>query len=100
MTQQTTITPIDRDSAALARINDIMSQAGQAANQQSARVAFADHTASKADNTIRRKRAHLALFEEYLQLASVPATGLYDSPHTWRSITWGNDPWWSSSGTL
>jgi integrase len=73
----------------IARLNDIMQQAGQAANEQASRVAFADHTARKADNTIRRKIADLALFETFLQSAGVPAVGLYDHPQAWRGITWG-----------
>jgi hypothetical protein len=43
-------------------MNDIMQQAGQAANEAGAHHAFADHTARKATNTIRRKIADLALF--------------------------------------
>lgn len=66
-----------------------MQQAGQAANEQASRVAFDDPTARKADNTIRRKRAGLELFEKFLQSAGVPAVGLYDNPHAWRGITWG-----------
>jgi integrase len=88
MKTQTAITT-QQDPEALARLNDIMIQAGQAANQAGARVAFADHTARKADNTIRRKRADLALFEAFLQSAGVPAIGLYDNPQAWRGITWG-----------
>ena len=45
MNKQTAITTTGPH--AIARMNDIMSQAGQAANGQAARVAFADHTASK-----------------------------------------------------
>jgi integrase len=78
-----------QDPQALAVMNDIMTQAGQAANAAGARYAFADHTARKADNTIRRKIADLALFETFLQSAGVPATGLYDNPQAWRGITWG-----------
>ena len=78
-----------QDPQALARLNDVMTQAGQAANEAAARAAFQDHTARKADNTLRRKRADLALFEEYLQSAGVPAMGLYDNPAAWRGITWG-----------
>jgi integrase len=77
------------DPAAIAQLNDIMHQAGQAANEAGARVAFADHTARKSDNTIRRKIADLALFETFLQSAGVPAVGLYDHPEAWRGITWG-----------
>jgi type VI protein secretion system component VasF len=60
-----------QDPRALARLNDVMTQAGQAANDAAARVAFDDHTARKAENTIRRKRADLALFEAFLQSAGV-----------------------------
>lgn len=83
------ILPTIQDPQAIARMNDIMQQAGQAANETPARHAFADHTARKADNTIRRKIADLALFEMFLQSAGVPAIGLYDNPHAWRGITWG-----------
>jgi integrase len=43
----------------------------------------------KADNTIRRKMADLALFETFLRSAGVPASGLYDNPQAWRGVTWG-----------
>ena len=60
-----------QDLGQLARMDDIMQQAGQAANEAGARHAFEDHTARKADNTIRRKIADLALFEKFLQSAGV-----------------------------
>lgn len=77
------------DPQALARLNDVMRTAGQAANKQAARVAFADHEARKADNTIRSKQADVALFETFLQSAGVPAVGLYDNPQAWHGVTWG-----------
>src|SRR5688572_8279572 len=83
------ITKINSDPAKLAQMNDIMTQAGQAANEQASRVAFGDHTSRKADNTIRRKRADLALFETFLQSVKVPARGLYDHPEAWRGVVWG-----------
>jgi hypothetical protein len=67
-----------------ARLNDIMRQAGEAA----ACGTFADHTPRKANNTIRRKIADLALFGTFLQSAGVPASGLYDNPQAWRGVTW------------
>ena len=73
----------------IAVMNDLRQQAGQAANQQAVRIAFADHTTRKADNTIRRKIADLALFETFLRSAGVPAMGLYENPQAWRGITWG-----------
>ena len=64
-----------QDSQWLVAMNDIMLQAGQAA-----RVAFDDHTARKANNTIRRKMADLALFEQFLNSVGVPFAGLFDNP--------------------
>jgi integrase len=86
--KKTAIT-ITQDPQAIARLNDVMQQAGQAANEAGARYAFDDHTARKADNTIRRKIADIALFETFLQSAGIPAAGLYDHPQAWRGITWG-----------
>jgi len=80
---------IQQDPAQLARLNDVMSQAGKAANQTAARRTFNDHTARKADNTIRRKIADLALFETFLNGAGVPVAGLFDDPQTWAGVTWG-----------
>jgi hypothetical protein len=79
MNTRTAITK-QQDPQALAVMNDLMTQAGQAANEAGARHAFEDHTARKANNTIRRKIADLALFETFLQSAGVPVTGLYDNP--------------------
>jgi hypothetical protein len=70
----------NQDPQNLARLNDIMQQAGQAANEAAARVVFSDHTARKATNTIRRKIADLVLFETFLQSVGLPAAGLYDNP--------------------
>jgi|GEM_PF-3263204 hypothetical protein len=74
----------------LGLMNDIMTQAGQAANEAGTRHAFTDHTdhtARKAGNTIRRKIADLVLFETFLRSAGVPASQLYDNPQAWRGIT-------------
>jgi integrase len=78
-----------QDPRVLARLNDVMQQAGQEANEQAARATLAEHTARKADNTIRRKRADLQLFETYLNECGVPASGLCDHPEAWRGVTWG-----------
>ena len=83
MKERTVITA-NQDPESLARLNDVMQQAGQAANEQAASIAFEDHTARKADNTIRRKIADLALFEKYLNACKVPAAGLYEHPEAGR----------------
>ncbi|MEO7840669.1 MAG: tyrosine-type recombinase/integrase [Anaerolineales bacterium] len=69
--------------------NDSIAIAVQAANEAGALHVFADHASRKADNTNRRKRADLALFETFLNSVSVPAAGLYDHPEAWRGVTWG-----------
>ena len=73
----------------LARQNELMRQAGQAANNAAGRHTFKAHTARKAENTIRRKRADLALFETFLNGAGVPASDLFDNPQAWQGVTWG-----------
>lgn len=87
MNKPTTLTTTDR--AQIVALNQVMHQAGQAANQSAARRTFEDHTDRKADNTIRRKIADLALFETFLNSAGVPAAGLYDHPQAWSGVTWG-----------
>lgn len=49
---------------------------------------FADHISTKAENTKRRKRADLRLFEKFLQSAGVPAAGLFENPQAWRGVTY------------
>lgn len=82
---------LQQDPQALAQLNEIMRQAGRAANSAAARGTFAEHTARKAENTIRRKRADLDLFATFLQSVGIPAHGqdLFDNPQTWHGITWG-----------
>ena len=70
-------------------MNEVMHQAGQAANQAAAQRTFEDHTDRKAENTIRRKMADLAMFETFLNSTGVPAAGLFEDPQTWVGVTWG-----------
>ena len=51
-----------QEPQAIAVLNNVMTQAGQAANEA---------------------------FETFLRSAGVPATGLYDNSQAWRGITWG-----------
>ena len=57
-------------------------------NEAGARHIFED-IQEQSHNTIRRKRADLALFETFLNSVNVPAAGLYDHPEAWRGVTWG-----------
>ncbi len=69
--------------------SDLVIEAGHAANKQAARRAFPDHLLGKSQNTIRRKRADIALFESFLNEQGIPARGLFKSPQSWTGITWG-----------
>ena len=73
----------------LAVVNDLMKQAGKAANKAARSRVFSSALSGKAKNTDRRKRADLALFETFLNGAGVPAGDLYENPEAWRGVTWG-----------
>ena len=77
------------DVSELSVLNTVMHQAGRAANEQAAQGIFDDHTDRKAENTVRRKIADLALFETFLNGAGVPAVGLFQDPRAWAGVTWG-----------
>lgn len=87
MKKQTAITTTD--PAAIAQLNHITEQAGQAANKQAERMILTTREAGKSPQTIRRNRADIALFETYLNECGVPAQNLYDDPQAWHGITWG-----------
>ena len=78
-----------RPTTDLAHLNTITTHAGQAANEHAERNVFARHEAGKSPETVRRNRADVALFENYLRAVGVPASGLYDNPDAWRGVTWG-----------
>lgn len=61
----------------------------QAANQAAAASAFHDYRLALAPNTLRRHRAALELFAEYLSEKGLRPAHLHDDPAAWRGITWG-----------
>lgn len=81
--------------------------AGQAANRAASKAVFDRYTSGKADNTLRRQRADLELFSQYMSIAGVwnpafapdtpeaaalrraQAEQLQKSPDAWHGITWG-----------
>ncbi len=64
--------------------------AGQAANHAAARHIFDDYRARRAGHTLRRQRADLNLFGQYLTAMNVAPVGNFQAEHeTWRGITWG-----------
>jgi integrase len=65
--------------------------AGQAANRAAAGGIFADYISRRSQNTLRRQRADLRLFADFLSYAGVQVDGdaLQEQAHLWRGITWG-----------
>ena len=68
---------------------DLRESVGQAANQAAAAGAFFDYRMTLAPNTLRRHRAALELFAEYLGEKGLRPNHLHDDPAAWRGITWG-----------
>lgn len=68
---------------------DLRETVGQAANQAAAAGAFYDYRLTLAPNTLRRHRAALELFAEYLGEKGLRPGHLHDDPSAWRGITWG-----------
>ncbi|MBN1975952.1 MAG: site-specific integrase [Anaerolineae bacterium] len=84
MTTQTLVTKHDRSGALI--------EAGKIANNSAARSVFADYRSRKADNTLRRQDAALALFSEFLAESAghaPTAEALATEPEAWRGVTWG-----------
>lgn len=92
--------------------NNRMVLAGQAANSSAGAASFTDYASGKADNTIRRQLADLAVFAEFLCAAGVYqcpddcpedydsqeernrilktyAEKLMTSPAAWHGVVWG-----------
>ena len=69
--------------------NDLLAEAGQAANAAAARHRFADYRMRRAEQTVRRQQADLALFAGFLDGLGVQAGALAEDPAAWRGITWG-----------
>lgn len=79
--------------------NASLELAGAVANGYAARSAFSDYRARRADNTLRRQDADLALFAEYLADVGIKdapeGQDLAGSPAAWQGITWGLVAGWA-----
>ncbi len=62
---------------------------GQRANRAAALHRFQDYRLRRAEQTLRRQDADLALFGSFLELAGMPAASLNLDPRAWKEITWG-----------
>lgn len=68
---------------------DLRDTVGKAANLAAAAATFFDYRLTLAANTLRRHRAALELFAEYLGEKGLRPAHLHDDPAAWRGITWG-----------
>ena len=70
-----------------------MIEAGQVANGHAAAGVFDAYAERQADNTLRRQRADLAVFADFLCSAGIPecpsADDLLTTPGAWRGVSWG-----------
>ena len=70
-----------------------MALAGQIANTHAAAGVFDAYVERQADNTIRRQRADLAVFADFLCAAGIPecptAEQLMTEPAAWAGVSWG-----------
>lgn len=62
---------------------------GQAANHFVSQSAFQDYQSRRADNTIRRQSADLALFAEFIRSTGAAVGDLATDPGAWQGVTWG-----------
>ncbi len=63
--------------------------AGEIANNAAARGVLSDYQSRKSAETLRRLAADIALFENYLQFAGVPVSGMSADLSAWRGVTHG-----------
>lgn len=64
-----------------------LEEIGQIANQVAARHIFRDYRDRRAENTLRRQDAALALFADFLAQVDIVASDLNTEPTAWRGIT-------------
>ncbi len=62
---------------------------GLDANRAAARTRFSDYRTRRAEQTLRRQDADLALFREFLQMANLRTGDLATNADAWRPVTWG-----------
>lgn len=62
---------------------------GKLANQAASQATFTDYQSRKSQNTLRRHKADLALFTQFLAEVSISVDDLFNNPSAWQGITWG-----------
>jgi len=72
-----------------AMIPEALAAAGRIANGIAAQNLFENYRERKAANTIRRQKADLALFADFLAVSGLSVGALASDPEAWRGISWG-----------
>ena len=62
-------------------------QAAQAIRQAVRQDAFSRYQRRKADNTVKRQKGDIALFEKFLEEKGISQQNLFTDPNTWRIVT-------------
>jgi integrase len=69
---------------------EINNQIAEIADAVAARYQFANYQQRRSFHTLRRQRAGLRLFEEFLYSVGIQITSpLFEDPEAWQPITWG-----------
>jgi len=70
-------------------LSKVPTSLGEAANQAARESVLVDYQSRRSKQTLRRQRADLALFEQFLANAGNPTIGLSVDLQKWQAITWG-----------
>ena len=77
------------DDSSLSLIPQITESIGQVANQIAQQTVLQDYQARKSAQTLRRQKADIALFEQFLAGAGHTVKGLVYDLAGWHFVTWG-----------
>jgi integrase len=80
---------MDDTETALIPVSIEPSDIGQAANLVARQSVLADYQERKSAQTLRRQKADVALFEQFLTSAGHIVEGLADELESWSFVTWG-----------
>jgi len=68
---------------------ELSHQIGLNANRAAAQSRFKEYRSRRAEETLRRQDADLALFHEFLERVNLRTGNLAQDPQAWRPVTWG-----------
>jgi integrase len=70
-------------------ISVMLTDIGEIASQVARQTALQDYQARKSEQTLRRQKTDIALFEKFLDNAEYPIKGLVYDLQKWSIVTWG-----------